>query len=207
MVIDVTNQSFFYQETAQPIVDAIIRLMKEGTKEYDSYSAWVYDTSISDEYEDFEHFNWNMEVARNPCKDFEYSLFGIAGRDGCDEPSITITIVLPKGRHQKSIILDYAELYDVVSHEIHHLAQNIDNNTYSMTQNYKEKKLTYLLDPFEIESFHIGIRAHSAISGKSFYDISRKYIISTWPEDSEEQIKQVIDAWQHTDFPVFRNNN
>jgi|TARA_R110001592_G_scaffold275122_3_gene542106 hypothetical protein len=207
MVIDVTNQSFFYQETARPIVNAIIRLMKEGIKEYESYSAWEYDTPISDENEDFEHFNWNMEIARNPSKDFEYSLFGLAGRDCCDEPSITITIVLPKGKHQKSVTLNYAELYDVVSHEIHHLAQNIDNNTYSMTQNYKEKKLKYLLDPFEIESFHIGIRAHSAISGKTFYDISRNYIISTWPEGSEKQIEQVIDAWQHTDFPVFRNNN
>ena len=138
-------------------------------------------------------------------KDFKYDLFGIAGRDYTDEPSIGITIVLPKGKHKRKIKLNRAELFDVVAHELHHLAQNMENNSYTRGSNHTGK-LAYLLDPYEIEAFHIGIRAHAHFSGKSFNTIAEEYIHNSWPEASKNQIEEVLVAWRDTDFPAFQQN-
>ena len=129
----------------------------------------------------------------------------LAGRDYFDEPSIGITIVLPKGRHQRKVSIDRAELFDVVSHELHHLAQNIENNTYSRRSSEKGR-LSYFLDPFEIEAFHIGIRAHSSLTGKSFREVALAYLKKTWPDAAVEQIERVINAWLNADFGAFHAN-
>ena len=89
MNIDINDPNFFYQDVAGPIVNKVLDLMNEGVKEYEAYSPWPYNTSISNKEENYKHFNWRMEVVRSDSKDFIYSFFGLAGRDYCDEPSIT----------------------------------------------------------------------------------------------------------------------
>tara|TARA_R110001592_G_scaffold123321_6_gene331118 strand:+ start:87 stop:707 length:621 start_codon:yes stop_codon:yes gene_type:complete len=205
MEININDENFFYQESAEDIVDSIIDLFEQGVTNFESYEQWPYTKKIVDEDEDVHHFNWYLDVARSDSKDFVYSLFGLAGRDFCDEPSITVTIVLPKGKHQKSVKLKRHELFDVVSHELHHLAQNIENNHQERKSDYSGK-LSYLMDPYEIEAFHIGIRAHSALSDKSFEEIAEDYIRSTWSKGTQDQIITVVQAWKNTDFQVFNKN-
>ena len=206
MQIDIKDKGFFYQGIAEPIVDRIFCLMNENVKDFEDYSPWIYETSISNDDEDYNHFNWRMKVVRSNSKDFNYSFYGLAGRDYCDEPSITITIVLPKGKHQKSIKLSRPELYDVVSHELHHLAQNMESNHYTRDWEESNASLAYLLDPYEIEAFHIGIRAQSALSGKCFNDVAKEYIRSIGYKVTEEQIDIIVSKWKNTDFPVYNHN-
>ena len=206
MNINIKDKEFFYQEVAEPIVNKILSLMKEGVKDFESYASWIYTNPISSEEENFSHFNWRMKIVRSDSKDFNYSFFGLAGRDYCDEPSISITIVLPKGKHQKSIKLRRPELYDVVSHELHHLAQNMESNHYARDWEESNASLAYLLDPYEIEAFHIGIRAQSALSGRCFDDIAKGYIRSIGYKVTEEQIDMIVSKWKNTDFPAFKLN-
>jgi len=210
MVISIEEEGFFYQENAAVIVDSIIELFESGIKSFESYDQWQYDVPISSLEESYTHFNWYFEVSRAVVSDitFEYSFFGLAGRDYFDEPSITITIVIPKGKHQKKIKIDRAELFDVVAHELHHLAQNMENNSYdrSLKHTGENASLSYLLDPYEIEAFHIGIRAQSQLSGKSFELIASSYIKEAWKETTQEHIDLIINAWKTTSFPVFKQN-
>ena len=204
--MNINDPEFFYQDTASTVVDSIISLFNQGIKKFESYDQWVYDVPISNEEEDYRHFNWRYEVCRSETKeDFEYDFFGLAGRDYYDEPSIEIRIVLPRGRHQKKVLLDRAELFDVVAHELHHLAQNIENNSYNKKTSEKGR-LSYFLDPYEIEAFHIGIRAHAALTGKSFREVASKYIKKSWEEGTDAQIERVLDAWMNTKFGAFANN-
>ena len=207
MVIKIDDKTFFYQETARTIVESILELFNRGIKRFESYEQWDYHVPISDPEEAYCYFNWDFEVVRADTDkpDFKYSFFVSAGRDCHDEPSITVSIVIPKGRHQTKIVLDYAELFDVVVHEIHHLAQNIDNNHYERNNDH-QGKLAYLLDPYEIEAFHIGIRAHAALSNRTFDEIAEKYIRETWTEGSQDQINLIINTWKSTTFPVFKQN-
>ena len=210
MVISIEEEGFFYQENAAVIVDSIIELFESGIKSFESYDQWQYDVPSSSLEESYTHFNWYFEVSRAVVSDitFEYSFFGLAGRDYFDEPSITITIVIPKGKHQKKIKIDRAELFDVVAHELHHLAQNMENNSYdrSLKHTGENASLSYLLDPYEIEAFHIGIRAQSQLSGKSFELIASSYIKEAWKETTQEHIDLIINAWKTTSFPVFKQN-
>lgn len=203
--MNINDPNFFYQDTAEVIVDSIISLFGQGIKHFESYEQWVYNIPISSEEEDYRHFNWRFEVCRSEMKEFEYDFFGLAGRDHFDEPSIDISIVLPKGKHQKKIKIDRAELFDVVAHELHHIAQNIENNNFSRSTKVAGK-LSYFLDPYEIEAFHVGIRAHSAMSGRSFQDIALEYIRKSWEEGTKEQVQKVLDSWLNTDFAAFKNN-
>ena len=206
MVVNIDDKSFFYQKPAETIVESILELFQKGIKDFESYEMWPYDIPISSKEEDYRYFNWTMNVVRSDVSNFKYSLFGIAGRDYADEPSIGITVVLPRGKHMKKIKIDRSELFDVVAHELHHLAQNMDNNTYMKGSKHHTGKLAYLLDPYEIEAFHIGIRAQSRLSGKSFEAITRDYIQSTWPESTKSQVDRVYAAWRDTSFPAFKQN-
>lgn len=208
MVININDETFFYQETAKTIVDSILELFNKGIKRFESYEQWDYNVPISDPDESYCYFNWDYEVVRADTNkaDFKYSFFGSAGKDCHDEPSISISIVIPKAKHQKKIAIDYAELFDVVAHELHHLAQNIDNNHYPYSLNNQQGKLSYLLDPYEVEAFHIGIRAHAALSDRTFDEIAEKYIKETWAEGSQDQINLIINTWKTTTFPIFKQN-
>ena len=205
--MNIHDKNFFYQDAAESVVDSIISLFNQGIKDFESYDIWPYDIAISSEAEDYRHFNWRYDVCRAESDDvdFVYDFFGLAGRDCYDEPSINITIVLPKRKHQKKVVINRAELFDVVTHEMHHLAQNIENNSFDRRPK-EDGKLSYFLDPFEIEAFHVGIRAHSALSGRSFDDIAREYITKSWAEGTLKEIEKVIKAWKSTDFGAFENN-
>ena len=181
-------------------------LLKEANiKNFENYSEWVYDVPISEEHA--EYINWTMNIARSRDLEADYDIIGSAGRDENDEPSLSITIVLPSNVHQNKVKIKYAELFDVVAHELHHIAQNIDNNEYPRSTNEKGK-LSYLLDPFEIEAFHIGIRAQSMLTGNDFEAIARDYIERSCKhlEITKEDVTRVITAWKNTDFPAFRQN-
>jgi len=205
MVININDKGFFYQEIAETIVDSILEMLQRGIKSFESYEQWPYNVPISSDEEDYRYFNWTMNVVRSDSANFKYDLFGIAGRDYADEPSVGITIVLPKGKHAKRTKIDRSELFDAVSHELHHLAQNMENNSY-MKEGQHTGKLAYLLDPYEIEAFHIGIRAQAHLSGRSFESIAREYIQRSWPEGTKSQVNRVYTAWKDTDFPVFKQN-
>ena len=206
MKIDIKDPRFFYQDVAESIVESILGLFEEGIKSFESYEPWPYSIPISSPEEDIGYFNWRMNVARSQhIPDTGYDLYGLAGRDYADEPSIDITIVLPPRKHQKKIAIRKPEIFEVVSHEIHHLAQNIDNNTHMRSTGHTGK-LAYFLDPYEIEAFHIGVRARASLTGESFESIAKNYIRKTWKEGTRKQIDDICQAWKDTSFPAFYRN-
>jgi len=205
MKINILDKNFFYREMAEEITESILELNHLSIKRFENYAQWLYDISISED--DVKFINWTMSVVRSDNLDADYDIVGSAGRDETDEPAIDIIIVLPKNAHQKKTKIKYAELFEVVAHELHHLAQNIENNTLNRATEEKGR-LSYLLDPFEIEAFHIGIRAQSALTGESFNNIARNYITksSKGINMTSSDIERVIHAWENTTFPAFNIN-
>ena len=207
MEININDEGFFYQETAEIIVEQVLSCFQNNVKNFEDFYQWEYNVPISSEEEDHHHFNFYFRIVRADTKDedFQYAFFGSAGRDFCDEPSIDLNVLIPKGKHQNKVKIDRNELFDVIAHELHHLAQNNDNNTYRNDKLYSGK-MAYLLDPCEIEAFHIGIRARIFLTGRTFEDIGLEYMDMIWPEGSQEDKNTVINEWKNTDFPVFNQN-
>ena len=86
-------------------------------------------------------------------------------------------------RYDKRHNYNYAEIANVVAHELHHLTQDmlyfsiegIEDKPRHMRENPYVK---YFLMPAEIEAFHIGFRAESDISGMSIERCIKKYLNS-----------------------------
>jgi len=195
--IQINKPSFFYQHLAGPITDSIISLMKNNIKSHSDTIDWIYNHKIDDEY---NYVNWNFKLSRSKSLQRSYDIWATAGLDECAEPAIDINIVLPAHARQKSIVIDRPELFGTVAHELHHIAQNTQSD-YAIKRVSSNKVLDYFLDPFEIEAFHIGFRAQSALSGAIISDIARHYLRNY--KLSESNLTKIVTAWQNTDFPIF----
>lgn len=198
MKIQISSPGFFYQQLAGPITDSIISLMKSNIKSHSDTIDWPYNHIIDDEY---NYVNWNFKLSRSKSLQRSYDIWATAGLDECAEPAIDINVVLPAYVRQKSVAIDRPELFGTVAHELHHIAQNTQSD-YAIKRVNSNEVLDYFLDPFEIEAFHIGFRAQSAMSGLIFSDIARHYLRNY--KLTEGSLTKIVEAWQNTDFPIFK---
>tara|TARA_B100000900_G_C20577050_1_gene715775 strand:+ start:609 stop:1244 length:636 start_codon:yes stop_codon:yes gene_type:complete len=203
--MNINDKSFFYEDTVSVIAESILGLMSHSVKSFETHERWDYNIPIADDLEGMLYFNWRMAVHRVEGLKAKYDLQGYAGRDCFDEPSIDINIILPKGVHQKKVKIDRCDLFEVVAHEIHHLAQNIENNAFSRNRALSAR-MSYFLDPCEIEAFHIGVRASSSVSGRSFEETARKYLNAVYPAASNEELNLIVHTWKNTKFELFQSN-
>lgn len=195
------RKDFFYDDITKPVTDQIFEMFKSGCKSFEGYAPWTYDIPILD---DSRFINWTFGVARVPNLT-RVDIWASAGADECAEPSLDFTIVLKKGQHQKKAHIDYAELFGVVAHELHHIAQNTEKVGHHFPVPVcRSKKMSYFIDPIEVEAFNLGFRAQSSISGIPVVDIMSEYL-SLQLLDSDEK-EYVMKLWLETDYPVLRKN-
>ena len=192
---------FFYNELTCEVTNKIIKLMETGEKCSNGYVQWPYSIPI---LEDNRFVNWSFKVARSATLD-KPDIWASAGIDENFEPSIEVVILISKGSHQKKADISYAELFGVVAHEFHHIAQNIETTGQYFDQNtYKKNKMNYYLNPIEIEAFNLGFKAESSVSGENIESIMRRYL--SLQELEANQIDLIVDQWLKTDYPVLRKN-
>ena len=196
------NKDFFYDEVSRPITDQIIRSIKSGQKHFDDYIFWPYeDIPI---LENLRHVNWSFRIVRAPSID-KPDIWASAGVGESFEPTLDIAIILKKGQHQKSATIDYSELFGVVVHELHHIAQNIEKTGHFFARpNGKSEKLSYFTDPIEVEAFDLGFKAQSHLSGKCYEEIVRDYLSLQCL--SKDDIDVIVSLWRGSDYQVLRKN-
>ena len=196
------TKDFFYDEVSRPITDQILRSIKSGQKDFDDYIFWPYENIPI--LEGSRCVNWSFNVARVPGIS-KPDFWASAGVNESFEPSLDITIVLRKGQHLKSTQLDYSELFGVVVHELHHIAQNVEKvgHFFPRTPN-RSKKMAYFTDPIETEAFDLGFKAQAHLSCESYEQIVTTYLLQQ--QLSSEQISLVARLWRDTDYAVLRKN-
>tara|TARA_Y100000593_G_scaffold84258_1_gene159457 strand:+ start:1084 stop:1707 length:624 start_codon:yes stop_codon:yes gene_type:complete len=202
MRIKINDRSFFYQDMAANIAESINSLLKNNTKEYFDYCSWIYDHPIDSED---SFVNWTLKVLRSKEMNAKYDIWGSAGMNEFCEPSIDIAIVLPSKVWQKNVAIKRSELIGTIAHELHHIAQSKANqNTYQ--KNDSNCQISYFKDPFEIEAFHIGIRAQSIIDDKTFEEVAYSYLSAAGKDIPEKDIFEIISQWKNTDFSIFKSS-
>lgn len=202
--IDIESKDFFYQPLARQIADEIWASLSNGDKDHYSDHHWLYETRIHN------NSKWvivTYQIARYEDIEYDYDIWASAGPNENDEPSVNFTFIMQKGKHIKKHKIPYAELYATVAHELHHVAQNINEKGEAFLARIRGqldpgKKLTYFLCPVEVEAFHIGLRAESHFTGEDFETIMRRYL-RNYVELTAENVNQIINAWLNPDFKVY----
>ena len=204
MTINLNDEKFFYEEISRSVAEQIICLASKGIDMFLEYEVWEYDIDIAENEYEKPIIKWVYNVARVPAKVFEesgrsYDLTATAGYDECGELSIYIKLVLKKGAWLKKVEIDYAELVGVIAHEIHHITQNDKDILRVPYQGDDDNKvIQYLLEPAEIEAFHIGFRAQCAISGEDMKTAMLAYL--AYRELNSKQLDEVVNAWINVVF-------
>lgn len=204
------DRNFFYKEEAEEIADCILSLLSQGTSEFEDYIHWRYDCPILN---DSNIIIWSFNILKDDSdfiKQYKYDIWATAGANESDEPSIHVTIILPKRQWIKNQKIKREALIGVISHEIHHIAQNnfddVDNSNFLYENSFVNptKKILYLISDIEIEAFNIGARAESFYSGKDEAEIMMNYLICLNINDSDA--KKIINIWANTQFEILRKN-
>jgi len=219
MDINFHDKNFYYNDITKQITDLIWSNLAASVKKEEGYVVWDYPIRI---YDDNKMVSWKFEVIRTDALDGkhgskDYDIWAAAGVGFCDDPEVEFYILVPKGKHVKKLKerMSYAELFGTVAHEIHHIAQNTDESNHEhanqstaelvLDKKESEAVMEYYLDAFEIEAFHIGFRAETALTGEDLETCMRRYVSS---RDclSQEQVEEVISAWLNTDFSLAKEN-
>ena len=200
MEIDISDSNFFYQDMSVDLANQILDLLQSNCKEYFDYGFWKYNHPIDS---DDPLVGLHLKVVRSTACTSKYDIWATAGLNESAELCVNITVVLPPKVWQKNVCIDRAELIGIISHELHHVAQS--NCTETFPTNRRKEKMSYFLDPYEVEAFHIGFRAHSHFSGRSFENLAEQYIRLTASNLTRDEINFVVKTWQETSFEVFES--
>jgi hypothetical protein len=204
MTINLNDRKFFYEEISRAVANQITHLASKGIGMFLEYEVWEYDIDIAENEYEKPIIKWVYNVARVPADVFavsgrDYDLTATAGYDECGELSIYINLILKKGAWIKKVSIDYAELVGVIAHEVHHITQNgkdILHAEYEGKHNNEDMK--YLLEPAEIEAFHMGFRAQCAVSGEDMRTAMLAYL--AYRELNNKQLNEVVNAWVNVVF-------
>ncbi len=205
--IELDNPEFYYNKLTKEIADTIWNSLKKGEKEDTGCVDWLYEARILDGN---DYVNWHFNVARDNDAKFTHDLWACAGPDDCYMPAVGFSLVLPKGKHIKHHKMTYAELFGTVAHELHHIAQNTEENKVKVYPLFSSSDcpdttvMKYFLDPVEVGAFHIGFRAQCAISGGDMRAAMYKYLAH---QDITDEIKnKIVETWMSPTFNIARHN-
>ena len=208
--IDLNNPDFYYNKLSKEIADIIWNNLKEGVKEDEGSVDWPYEARI---LEGYNSINWHFNVGRDPNAKYTHDLWACAGPDDCYMPAVGFSVILPKGKHIKKHKMTYPELFGTVAHELHHIAQNTEENKVKVYQLFnseiKEEDLDeaiidYFLSPVEIGAFHIGFRAQCALSGEDMEQAMFKYLSHQDLTDNQKSL--IVNAWLNATFEIVQHN-
>lgn len=204
MTINLNDKTFFYEEISRAVANQIIDLAAKGIDIFLEYEIWEYDIDIAENEYEKPIIKWVYNVARVPPEVFaesgrKYDITATAGYDECGELSIYINLIIKKGAWLKKVEINYAELVGVIAHEIHHITQNDKDILRAAYEGDDDNEtIHYLLEPAEIEAFHIGFRAQCALSGEDMRTAMLAYL--AYRELNNKQLDEVVNAWVNVIF-------
>ena len=184
--------NFFYNDLTEQIAKDIEICLAEGVKKKDFYRFWPYAAEILDDQRSV-YVKWS--VVRSDTMKQKWDLYGFAGPNESHEPSIEIMVLLKKGIWQKSTNIDGGALRNVIAHELHHLAQNIDTGP-------PKDPFDYFTSTHEAEAFRLGFRAQSHYSDISEHQLMIDYLKPRVEcgELTDLQMNKIINVWNNVDW-------
>tara|TARA_Y100001973_G_C5204542_1_gene340477 strand:+ start:3613 stop:4218 length:606 start_codon:yes stop_codon:yes gene_type:complete len=192
--MNLSDPNFFYEEMTSAIGNKILSLLRNSVKQHEDNIDWIYPIEISDEF--FE-VNWSYRVQRINQKDnLGWDIYAQAGLNSMCVPSIDIVLFVEKGKWIKRHEISKSELFGVIAHELHHIAQH-DGVLSKLRKADMEAACTYFLDPAECEAFLIGFRAQSHYSGKQVADCMSEYLSPRVDQGYLTQLQKdkIINTW------------
>ena len=180
MKTPINKLNFYYNEVTKKITNDILDNLEMSISYDQTQYDWPYDLKIDEE--EFYYFNFTYSIERIPKKYFiKNDITGTSGLDECCMPHVKINMLLQERKWMKNHNYKFAEIANVVAHELHHLTQDI---AYFSIEGVEDKPrhirenpyVKYFLMPAEIEAYHIGFRAESDLSGKSIEYCIKKYL-------------------------------
>jgi len=202
--MNLNDPNFFYNDLTQIIGGEILLSLSNSVKKHSNSELWLYPTSF--EKRESEILYWSYEVFRlDTDSTSEWDIYANAGPDSSCEPTIEMSLFLKKGKWVKNHTISQAELFGVIAHEIHHIAQGyipISENELKPSD-----QLSYFLDPREKEAFHIGFRAQSFYSGRSIEDCMTDYLGPRVDLNilTKEQSRKITREWLDVDWHIVEN--
>ena len=118
-------------------------------------------------------------------------------------PHVNIQMLLQERKWMRKHQYEYAEIANVVAHELHHLAQDFELVDYSFDQ---ESIIDYFLNPLEVEAFHIGFRAESDITGRSIEYCIRTYLSNFVENDliTKKECESILVKWLKPEIKLLK---
>jgi hypothetical protein len=202
--MNLNNPSFFYNELTESIGSKILELLSRSIKKHGNAELWLYPTQF--EKREAEVLYWSYEVFRlDTSSTSEWDIYANAGPDSSCEPTIEMSLFIKKGKWIKNHTISQPELFGVIAHEIHHIAQGyipLSENDLGPSGH-----LSYFLDPREKEAFHMGFRAQSYYSNRSIESCMEDYLRPRVDLNilSKEQSEEIIRQWLCVDWCIVDN--
>jgi len=203
--VNLNDPNFFYNEMTTLIGDTILKNLKGSVSFYEDTAQWVYPINVS--YDDFQTVRWSYTVNRiEKDSSSDWDIYAQAGLNSSCEPSIDIVIFIKKGSWVKNHGIARDELYSVIAHELHHIAQR-DTGLQKEETNNRDDHLSYFLNTKECESFLIGFRAQAFYTDKRIETCMMDYLKPRIDGNliTINDAERVINSWLSADWRNVQN--
>jgi hypothetical protein len=182
-MINLNDTNFYYNDLTMKILNQVQTNIISGNRKFEKYTHWDYPIAILNNWQTFKYEYDIIRESKDQWYDFD--IVGSSGPDESHEPSIQLSFLVKKGMWIRNAMKHFgnAKIANVIAHELHHLAQNIEcipiADIESIPRHMRENPyVNYFLNPYEREAYHIGFRAESDISGRSLRYCIHDYLYS-----------------------------
>jgi len=199
------NKPFYYEKIAKEITNYILDDLELGIKEDQYQFEWPYkDIKL---YNNEEYINFYFGIERIKSEDWQgEDIYASAGVDMCDFPSVEIYFKFKERSWIKNHQYRYEQIMTVVSHELHHLTQEIKEDTFNPSTDTVFK---YFMNQYEAEAFFIGFTAESDYTGREREDCMRDFLnnFNKSGAISLEEVEKIIVKWNEAGVKLVKGVN
>ena len=155
----------------------------------------------------------NTELSQEWSKETLNSLdtFTKTQKNPSDYSKVINDFVTQQTQSSPKHIAEFAEIANVVAHELHHLTQDI---AYFSIEGIEDKPrhmrenpyVKYFLMPAEIEAYHIGFRAEADISGRSIEQCIKKYLDNHYNANNlnKNEYEKILVKWLNPEIKLLK---
>lgn len=178
--MNLNDYKFYYNDLTNKITTEILEGISSGINFEHLHYYWPYKKIklVNEE----EYLNLTYHIERIKKQDWKGNdIRGSSGPDYCGYPHITIEFIYKERKWIKNHDFKERLIANVVAHELHHIAQNIESFNQHGCENIprhmrENPYVKYFLNPYEIEAYQIGFRAESDYSGDTIEKCIERYL-------------------------------
>jgi hypothetical protein len=169
--LNLNDNNFYYNDLTHTVTNDILQGLNCGINLEQLHYYWPYKKIklVNEE----EYFNLTYHVSRIKKDKWKGNdIRGSSGPDYCGYPHIELEFLYKERKWIKNHDYKFGSVINIVAHELHHIAQNIQHFSIhgieDIPRHMRENPyVKYFLNPYEVEAYHVGFRAESAMTGKA----------------------------------------